>query len=258
MAGRSLGTGQSAGFVSPGDLRVSAAEIDGFVAEVNEAFPALKLTRNDIRLVHRGVVPAETNSAGTPGLRTSPEIRDHAADGAPGAMTVVGVKYTTARGVAERAVDAGARILGRRLPRSRTSTTLLPGAAIADHEALAIETARAAAMDLPTELTRHLSALYAEAAAGIVRLIAERPDWGAPVALGSQTIGAEVVHVIRHEMALRLTDVVIRRTTIGSGGHPGADAIAGCGRIAARELCWTPARLDEEIAAVDAFYAMES
>ncbi|MBA3297700.1 MAG: FAD-dependent oxidoreductase [Acidobacteria bacterium] len=253
-----IGTGQSAGFVSPGDLRVSAAEIDGFVAEVNEAFPALKLTRNDIRLVHRGVVPAETNSAGTPGLRTSPEIRDHAADGAPGAMTVVGVKYTTARGVAERAVDAGARILGRRLPRSRTSTTLLPGAAIADHEALAIETARAAAMDLPTELTRHLSALYAEAAAGIVRLIAERPDWGAPVALGSQTIGAEVVHVIRHEMALRLTDVVIRRTTIGSGGHPGAEAIAGCGRIAARELCWTPARLHEEIAAVDAFYAMES
>lgn len=253
-----IGTGQSAGVVPPGDLRVSVAEIDGFVAEVNEAFPALNLTRNDIRLVHRGVVPAETNRAGTPSLRASPEIRDHAADGAPGAMTVLGVKYTTARGVAERAVDASARILGRRLPRSRTSTTLLPGAAIADHEALAIETARAAAMDLPTELTRHLSALYAEAAAGIVRLIAERPDWGAPVALGSRTIGAEVVHVIRHEMALRLTDVVIRRTTLGSGGHPGADAIAGCGRIAAQELSWTPARLDEEIAAVDAFYAMES
>ncbi|HXG55283.1 MAG TPA: FAD-dependent oxidoreductase [Vicinamibacterales bacterium] len=253
-----IGTGQSDGLVQPGDLHVSGAEIDGFIAEANQAFPALELTRNDVRLVHRGAVPAETDKAGTPGLRAAPEIYDHATEGAPGAMTIVGVKYTLARGVAERAVDACGTLLGRPLPRSRTATTPLPGAAIADHEALAIETARAAAMDLPTELTQRLSALYAEAAAGIVRLIADRPEWGEAVANGCQTVGAEIVHVIRHEMAIRLTDVVIRRTTIGSGGHPGAGAVAACGRIAAQELGWEPARLTQEIAAVDAFYAMGS
>lgn len=253
-----IGTGQSDGLVQPDDLRISGVEIDRFIAEANEAFPALHLTRSDVRLVHRGAVPAETNTGGRPELRAAPEIHDHAAEGAPGAMTVVGVKYTLARGVAERAVDACGKILDGRLPRSRTSTTPLPGAAIADHEALAIESARAAAMDLPAELTRHLSALYAEAASGIVRLIAQHPGWGAPVAAGCPTVGAEIVHVIRHEMATRLTDVVIRRTTIGSGGHPGADAVAACGRIAALELGWDRARLEQEIAAVDAFYVMGS
>jgi glycerol-3-phosphate dehydrogenase len=251
-----IGTGHSETLVEPDALDVTPRELDAFIAQANEAFPALKLTREDVRLVHRGAVPAAMNRAGHPDLKPAPEIRDHAKDGVAGAMTVIGVKYTTARGVAERAVDVAGRILGRRLPRSRTATTPLPGAAIADHEALAIETARAAAMDLPTAVTRHLSALYAESSAAIVRLIAERPELGEPVAPGWETLRAEVVHVIRHEMAVRLTDIVVRRTALGSSGHPGADAVIGCGRIAAQELGWSPERLEEEIAAVEAVYAI--
>lgn len=249
-----IGTGHSDTFVQPHDIATTAAEVDRFIAEANEAFPALKLTRADVRLVHRGVVPAETGRNGTPQLRVAPEIRDHRQDGAAGAMTVIGVKYTTARGVGERVVNTAAKIVGRRVPRSRTGTTPLPGASIADHEALVIETARAAAMDLPTAVTRHLSSLYAEAAAVIVRLIAERTELAAPVAPGVSTLGAEVVYVIRHEMAVRLSDIVIRRTALGAGGHPGADAVIGCARIAAHELNWTDARMNDEIAAVEAFY----
>jgi glycerol-3-phosphate dehydrogenase len=250
-----IGTGHSESLVQPDDLEVTAGELDSFIVQANEAFPALKLTRADVRLVHRGAVPAEVKNGGKPDLRSAPEIRDHARDGVHGAMTVIGVKYTTARGVAERAVTTAARILTRRIPRSRTATMTLPGAAIADHEALAIETARAAAMELPTAVTRHLSALYAEAAAGIVRLIAERPDLGMAVSPATETLGAEVVHVIHHEMAVRLTDIVMRRTALGSGGHPGREAIEESGRIAAAELRWTPERLARELASVEAFYA---
>lgn len=252
-----IGTGHSETFIDPDSLGITAGELESFIAQANQAFPALRLTRADVRLVHRGAVPAETNRAGNPDLRQAPEIRDHAQDGAAGAMTVVGVKYATARGVAERAVNAAAKHLGKRLPRSRTATVPLPGAAIADHEALAIETARAAAMDLSTAVTLHLSALYAEGSAGIVRLIAERPELGAPVSPGCETLGAEVVHVIRHEMAVRLADIVVRRTALGSGGHPGADAVRGCGVIAAQELGWSSERLEKEVAAVEEVYAME-
>ena len=255
--GRALiGTAHSATPADPHALEVTPRELETFIAEANEAFPALKLTREDVRLVHRGAVPAAVNRSGQLDLRPAPEIRDHAQDGAAGAMTVIGVKYTTARGVAERAVDMAGRILGRRLSRSRTATTPLPGAAIADHEALAIETARASAMDLPTPVTRHLAALYAEGSATIVRLIAERPELAEPVSPGWETLRAEVVHVIRHEMAVRLTDIVVRRTALGSSGHPGADAVLGCGRIAAEELGWSPERLEQEIADVEAVYAI--
>ena len=95
---------------------------------------------------------------------------------------------------------------------------MLPGAGIADHEALAIETARAVNLELPLATIRHLIALYAERAPGhrAPDARARRPaGTGRP---GVATLGAEIVHVIRHEMAVRLSDVVIRRTGLGAAG----------------------------------------
>jgi glycerol-3-phosphate dehydrogenase len=250
-----VGTSQSTGFVQPGDSAVTPAEIDAFITEANEAFPALKLTRSDVTLVHRGIVPAVAGRGGVPELKLVPEIRDHASEGAPGAITVVGVKYTTARGVAEQVTRAVAKRLGKRVARSRTATTVLPGAGIADHEALVIETARDLGFELPLPTIRHLIALYAESAAEIVRLMHARPDLGEPVSDGSPTLRVEIVYVIRAEMAVRLTDIVVRRTGLGGSGHPGRAAIEACARVAASELGWDDARVADEIAAVEATYA---
>jgi glycerol-3-phosphate dehydrogenase len=250
--GRALvGTSQSATTVGADDVAVTAADIETFIAEANTAFPALKLSPADVTLVHRAVVPAAT-AGGKTDLKPSAEIIDHG----NGAVTVVGVKFTTARAVAERAINAIGRRLRRRLPPSRTASTALPGAAIADHEALAIETARALGLDVPLPMIRHLIALYAEGAAGVIRLVHERPELREPLAAGTETIQAEVVYTIRHEMAVRLTDVVIRRTGLGSGGEPTADAIRRAARVAQSELGWDEDRTSEEIAEVTRFYAV--
>ena len=245
-----VGTSQSATLVGASDLAVSAEEIGTFIAEANIAFPALKLTAADVTLVHRGAVPATPGKSGRPDLKPSAEIIDHA----NGAVTVVGVKFTTARRVAERAIAVVARRLQRRLPPSRTAITPLPGAAIADHEALAIETARALRRDVPLPLIRHLIALYAEGAAEIVRLVHERPELAQPLCAGTDTIRAEVVYTIRREMAVRLTDVLVRRTGMGSAGEPPAEAIRSAARVAQTELGWDDARTNQEIAEVAGFY----
>ena len=52
-----------------------------------------------------------------------------------------------------------------------------------------------------------------------------------------------------------LADIVIRRTGIGSAGHPGSAMLAAVAGIAAEEFGWNADRRDREIAAVDAFYA---
>jgi glycerol-3-phosphate dehydrogenase len=249
-----IGTYQSDALVEPGDNGVSAAEVDAFIVQANEAFPALKLTRGDVTLVHRGVVPAIVRN-GRPELKPHPDIIDHASEGAAGAMSVVGVKYTTARGVAERVVNGIGKRLGQRLAPSRTETTVLPGAGIADHEALAIETARELHLELPPRAVTHLIALYAENAAPVVRLIAERPDLAQPIA-STETLRAEIVHVIRHDMACRLADIVIRRTALGSAGHPGAAVVSGCAKLAAAELGWDRARTQHELDAVNEFYTL--
>jgi glycerol-3-phosphate dehydrogenase len=253
--GRALvGTSQSSTFVQPDDTAVPGSEIDAFIADANHAFPALHLSHADLTLVHRGIVPAVAGRSGRPELKPSTEILDHARDGAAGALTLIGVKYTTARGVAERVGKAIAARLGRRLPASRTALAPLPGAGIADHEALAIETARAHGIDLTPATIRHLIRLYAEATPAILRIVHERPALLAPVGADVETIGAEVVHTIRNEMAFTLSDIVIRRTGLGSAGAPPHDAVERCATIAAAELGWDEARTLEEKGSIARFY----
>jgi glycerol-3-phosphate dehydrogenase len=94
----------------------------GFLEDCARAFPWFDLRPGDVRRVHAGLVPGR---GGATGLETRTWLRDHAADGAPGLISVQGVKYTTARGVAERAVDLALRALGRAGVRCRTAETRL-------------------------------------------------------------------------------------------------------------------------------------
>jgi glycerol-3-phosphate dehydrogenase len=253
--GRALiGTSQSADFKGAGDLPVSPAEVEAFIAEVNDAFPAVKLSADEVLLVHRGIVPAERGRGGHADLLSTPRILDHAHDGASGAITVIGVKYTTARGVAARVVSRVARRLAAGVRASADDREPLAGAGIADHEALAIETARAVGLELAPPVIRRLTAVYGDRCAQIVRIMAERSDWRMPLVNGQTAIGAEVVYVIRHEMACTLADIVIRRTELGAGGHPGAALVESAARIAEDELAWDADRRTREIAAVDEFY----
>ena len=250
-----VGTFQSDTFKQPTDLAVASSEIDAMVDAANSAFPALGLTRDQVTLVHRGIVPAQKGRNGAPALLSSPQIIDHDAEGAGGAMTLVGVKFTTARGVGEQAAEAAIRRLGKpSLRPRRRALDILPGAGIADHEALAIETARAVGLEVAPPIIRHLTAVYGDRCAAIVRLMAERTDWRMPLVGGRPNVGAEVIHAIREEMAVTLADIVIRRMELGAMGLPGDDIVGASARVAAAELDWDASRRDREIAAVTAFY----
>jgi glycerol-3-phosphate dehydrogenase len=254
--GRALiGTSQSGPVPASAPATVTATEVSAFVAEANAAFPALKLTPAHVTLVHRGIVPASVGRQGEAELQSGASLIEH---GATGAYSVLGLKYTTARGVAERTIDTVAKRLDARVKPSQTAMRVLPGAGIADHEALAIETAREVHLDVPLATLRHLVARYAERAADIVRLMKEQKAWMASVAADCPTTGAEVVHATRHEMALRLSDIVIRRSGLGAAGHPGKEAVSACATIAAAELGWDQQRIEEEIRDVDAFYEIGS
>src|SRR6266542_2186463 len=224
--------------------------------DVDRPFPLLKAMNLVTSKPASDMALAATGRDGKPDLKPSTEIVDHAADGAPGAITLIGVKYTTARAAAERAVNVVVKRLGRRVPPSRTAVTTLPGAGIADHEALAIEAARALREEVPVPLIRHLIRLYADAAPAIIRLMHQRADLRAPLDPQVDTIGAEVLHVIRSEMALRLADILVRRTGLGSAGPPPHGAVEKAARIAAEELGWDERRVAEEIAALESVYAV--
>jgi glycerol-3-phosphate dehydrogenase len=252
--GRALvGTWHSDDFKQPSDVAPTASEIDAFIADANVAFPALKMGRDDVTLVHRGIVPATKGARGAELLGT-PAILDHAGDGAAGAITVVGVKFTTARAVGAKAAAAAARAIGGSTRTTDTDRAILPGAGIADHEALTIETARAVGLELAPPIIRHITGVYGDRCAAIVRLMAERSDWRMPLVPGRPVVGAEVVHAIRNEMACTLADIVVRRSELGAMGHPGAEMVNAMAGIAADELGWDTAQRATEAARVDAIY----
>jgi glycerol-3-phosphate dehydrogenase len=98
----------------------------GFLAEADRAFPWASLAGAEVSLVHEGLVPGR---GGAHGLATRPRLHDHESEDAlPGLVSIQGVKYTTARSVAERAVDLVQQRLGRPVGPCRTASTALSGA----------------------------------------------------------------------------------------------------------------------------------
>ena len=133
--GRSLvGTSESSDERQPDDQDARHDEVATFLEDVNATFPALGLRSDEVSLVHRGIVPAAVVNGRLMLLGYS-RIIDHAHEGgAPDLISIVGVKYTTARVVAERAVDLILRKLGRSAAPCRTGDTILPGAGLDDRD----------------------------------------------------------------------------------------------------------------------------
>jgi glycerol-3-phosphate dehydrogenase len=95
-----------------------------FLNEAALAFPWARLDAADVTLVHRGRVFGRSGDE----LLDRSLVIDHAQNDVAGLVSVVGVKFTTARAVAEKAVDLAASLIGRRVARCRTALTQLPEA----------------------------------------------------------------------------------------------------------------------------------
>jgi glycerol-3-phosphate dehydrogenase len=248
-----FGTWESRELIGPGAPDVAERDVAEFIGELNDAFPALDLTLNDVTLVHHGIVPAAVSGTDVR-LEGHDQIRDHASDGADGLFTVAGVKYTTARAVAERVVDILMRKLGREPVACRTATTILPGGGFRDIGLAIAEARREYDEGLPTDTIPHLIAAYGSQYRDVLELADARAGLKSRLAKGSPVIGAELVKAARNEMAATLGDAMIRRTPVGALGYPGDDAVAKAADIVGAELGWPDDRKRSEMSAVKAFY----
>jgi glycerol-3-phosphate dehydrogenase len=97
----------------------SKTQVAAFLADLNAAVPGLALAPEDVLQVYAGLLPAR--AAGTINLAHREVIHDHGAAGGPkGLFSISGVKFTTARLVAEKTLR---RLFGRSLPPPRPDAT---------------------------------------------------------------------------------------------------------------------------------------
>ena len=225
-------------------LGVSHRHLDQFLQEGRAAFPNAQLTRADVRLVHRGLLPMVSGHNGHVQLLRESAVVDHAAHGAPGLISIHGVRYTTARHTAQDAVDAAFRVLGHATPpRCRTEQTPLFGGGMQSVSGLLKElTAHRGGSDVPPAMLSRLVTTYGTEYARVLQIARETPALGAPLGRACAVTAAEIVYAARHEMALTLADALIRRTEAGSAGHPGADAVEAAAALMAAEHGWDEQR----------------
>ena len=243
-----IGTTETETDVSLDDVRATGADVTYLLRSANAIFPQARLTPNDVIATWAGLrpllAPDRKVSAGE-------VAREHRIVVSPsGLVTIAGGKLTTYRVMARDVVDLVAqrlrRLDGRAVPpRAATDLVPLPGGEIA---ALDVMMQSVRMKELPPATARHLVASYGTESAAILNLVAKNKVLGGPLVPGRPEIRAEVVYAVEREMALRVTDVLIRRLHLFyEDPQHGAGVAANVARKMTELLGWDSTREDDEI-----------
>ncbi|WP_088242461.1 glycerol-3-phosphate dehydrogenase/oxidase [Calothrix rhizosoleniae] len=248
-----IGTNYAVWDGKPDDFRVSESDIQDFIQEINQAYPLANLTREDVSFIHGGLLPRIGVDAktGEPILAKHYQIYDSSRVGLTGLISVVGVKYTTARDVAQKVVDRVFQFWGQKPPQSLSSVTPIYGGKIDNFEEL-LQNATAQKPDELSEKDVHsLVYNYGCAYPQVLKYLNYQLESHRTPVDKFSMLKAEVIHAVREEMAQKLTDVVFRRTELGSMGNPGNEALQICTQTMAMELGWNYTRIQQELQEVN-------
>jgi len=235
---------------SPEALVVQESELAGFVQEFHRAHPSLGLTMEDVVAYNTGLVLFGENREGATDLRYGKRSRlvDHRSEGVAGLISLIGVRYTTARTDAARALDLAFSQLGSPTPRCRTEETPVWGGDFETVEDLEAEI-RGADSALPPDVVSSLRRNYGSRYGDVLASSGADRELRRPLG-ESGVLGIEVIHAVRREMALHLEDVVMRRTDLGFLGTADRSAVERASRLMATELGWAERRREKEVEAV--------
>lgn len=251
-----VGTIHEPYYGDPSDFRIREREIARFIEEINGAYPGAELKREDVKFFYGGLLPMDRPDpkSGEVVLTKHYKLIDHSqADSVDGMISVVGVKYTTARDVGRKTVRLAARKLDRPFHEIDVESQRLFGGEIPRFQEFWQQIHDDLRNQLPDAAIDQLAYNYGSEYGRILALGKENPEWLRPFP-GTGVLPAEVVHAVREEMAQRLIDVVWRRTELGSAGLPSDDVLNQVAELMARELDWSPEKVAEEIEHTKAHY----
>lgn len=231
---------------NPDDYRVTKESIIELIDDVNSSFGDGKLSYADVKHTYGGLRPlVEKETKETYSSSRKYEIYDNKEEGLDGLITVEGGKYTTSRKLAENCLKIVAEKMGRSLGDSITEKHYLAGCEIKDLDAF-LSRVQEENNNFSKSTMDYLGRNYGTEYEEIIKMA------GADKAL-AETLNedgemmAEVVYAVRHEMARTLSDIVMRRTGIGTLGNPGEDVLRKVAKVAAKELQWDQNRVEKEI-----------
>jgi glycerol-3-phosphate dehydrogenase len=237
------------------DLPVASGANVDYLLDKTNALLTRPLARADIRGVFAGLRPLVGPAATSDTTRLS---RKHVVEtSVPGLTTIAGGKYTTYRVMAADLIDAAMRDRSG-VPRSSTASVPLLGAdgfaaamsaaARGELATLGGQTGLGAPAGLGRPVLTRLLRRYGTRVSELFALIGEQPALAAPLPGGEGVLAAEVVHACRFEGALRLEDVLERRTRLAiMAADRGLTAAPAAAALMADALGWDQPRQRGEV-----------
>ena len=249
-----IGTTDKEFLGDPDDYRVSMESIDEIIENVNTYF-GRKISREDIIHAYGGLRPlVDDQTKGSYETSRKYEVYDNAADGIGGMITVEGGKYTTSRSLAREVLKMISAKLDRRLADSVSDNLYLSGCEIRDMKQFMIRQ-HLNYKDFSRNTVEYVSRNYGTESQVVFRLARSNPRF-AEVVTHDGEILAEVVYAIQYESVKTLSDIMLRRTGIGTLGNPGKAVIDKVAALAAGMMGWSDKRKEEEIASFIKVYEL--
>ena len=226
-----LGTGHYAWSGDPRSFE-RTADPGPLIEEANAAWQGPRVRDEDVLLVHAGLLPLDSAADPAPDrLLRTPEVSDHAADGARGLISVTSVRFSYARRLARRTVSRVLRSLSDGEDRRREAGLTGRGAGgegaaggagdradtTSSLEQIR-DAARAAAPDVDDDAREHLVRCYGARALSAIEGMRGVQGWRRRVIPGEPVIFGQFVHAARQEMAQTTADIIWRRTEVGPRG----------------------------------------
>lgn len=212
---------------------VDKKDIMALVDEINVIYPLANLGFEDVSFYHAGLLPMQENSgvaAGDlPELSKESSIIDHAQqDDFAHYFSIKGIKYTTAPHVADRVLkhikSASANTVGKAPERAKAQT----------------------------QMSAYSGLKYGNRGLTIKSYIDANPDW---LDAEQNLTAGEVNYFIAEEMVQHLSDVVFRRTDLGTAQCPSLDVLNSINQILAKHFDWNEQQQTKELSLVLQRYA---
>lgn len=238
----------------PDTAHIAPKELESWITELNTVYPALELTMDEVSFANCGLVPfGETATAQELSFGKESKLIDHRLTHRVGGLvSLIGIRFTTARADARRALCMLLQQLSERAygDSNRSTHTPLPGGDISDFESFRAECSKSLG-NLPQATVDGLARNFGTEYRAVIAP-RETDEASAFTLVGRSTLLREVTYAVECEMAVSLDDVVMRRTDLAAGEHPGRAALERAAREMAQRLGWSQQRTSEEIERTEA------
>jgi glycerol-3-phosphate dehydrogenase len=257
----------------PDGARLSRSELRSYIEEINASHPGFDLRESEVERVDYGLVPfgdiaAQEEEKISFGKQS--RLIDHRiADGIAGLVTTISVRYTVARLDAVKAVNCALEQIEpraidpldpavvaasvenpERSARVRSVFDPLPGGEFDDFDRLLAHARRTRPSWLPLSSVDSLVTNFGTHLHRIIAMADADASLRSCIA-GSHITLAEIAYAVRDEMVQTLSDVVFRRSELGTAGHPGETTLAEVAAYMQKVRGWSAQRVQQERRAVD-------